>query len=189
MKRWPSPSWPGSYGAFSVKRDFAFFRLFVVPGGRGWDPDRGPLLAFDPLATRDGDGRSLVKAEAAGGGGRRPAFTRVRPSPRIGRRGRWADSPSLAVQHACLSSTSAGEDGFPAVADPIRGVPLSAQTKGLQARIRGSRKRSLPRGQMREARWRGTEGTGPILTAASCSHSPARRPAHLGRRPGARLPE
>src|SRR5271156_2843889 len=79
---------------------------------------------------------------------------------------------------------AAGEDGFPAVPDPIRGVPLSAQTKGLQARIRGSRKRSLPRGQMREARWRGTEGTGPILTAASCSHSPARRPAHLGRLSG-----
>src|SRR5277367_4666502 len=120
MKRWPSPSWPGSYGAFSVKRDFAFFRLFVVPRERGLEPDRGPLLAFDPLATRDGDGRSLVKAEAAGGGGRRPAFTRVRPSPRIGRRSRWADSPSRAVQHACLSSTSAGEDGFPAVPDPIR---------------------------------------------------------------------
>ena len=75
----------------------------------------------------------------------------------------------------------AGEVGFPAVPDPIRGVPLSSQTRGLQARIRGSRKRSLPRGPIREARWRGTEGTGPILTAASLSHSPARRPAHLGR--------
>jgi len=32
-----------------------------------------PLLPFDPLAERNGDGRRLVKAEAAGGGGRRPA--------------------------------------------------------------------------------------------------------------------
>ena len=54
-----------------------------------------------------------------------------------------------------------------------------AEAEGLHARIRGSWN-SRPIGLIREARRRGTEGTGPILTAASCSHSPARRPAHLG---------
>src|SRR5271154_6855362 len=167
-------------GLFLSRGISHFFRLFVVPRERGLEPDRVPLLAFDPLATRDGDGRSLVKAEAAGGGGRRPAFTRLRPSPRIGRRGRWTDAPSLAVEHACLSSTRA-RLVFPPIPEPIRGVPLSSQTKGLQTRIRWSSKHSVPKFPMREARWRGTEGTGPILMAASCSHSPGRRPVHLGR--------
>src|SRR5271170_2484592 len=57
-------------GLFLSRGISHFFRLFVAPRERGLEPDRGPLLAFDPLATRDGDGRSLVKAEAAGGGGR-----------------------------------------------------------------------------------------------------------------------
>src|SRR5271154_5146719 len=63
-------------GLFLSRGISHFFRLFVAPRERGLEPDRGPLLAFDPLATRDGDGRSLVKAEAAGGGGPKPAFTR-----------------------------------------------------------------------------------------------------------------
>jgi hypothetical protein len=54
-----------------------------------------PLLPFDPLAERNGDGRRQVKAEAAGGGGRRPAFTRRRPSPTIGGRDRGAESPPI----------------------------------------------------------------------------------------------
>src|SRR5271163_2531529 len=72
---------------------------------------------FDFLAARDVDGWSLVKAEAARGGGRRPAFTRVQPSTTIGGRDRRADftspdpprSPtkprSCTPDIACLSST------------------------------------------------------------------------------------
>src|SRR5271154_3184307 len=88
------PSWPGSYGAFSVKRDFAFFASSLFQGSAVWSQIEAALLAFDPLATREGDARSLVKAEAAGGGGRRTAFTRLRSSPRIGSPGRWADPPT-----------------------------------------------------------------------------------------------
>src|SRR6202167_6194997 len=55
-----------------------------------------------------------------------------------------------------------------------------AQAEGLHARIRRSSLNSQPLCPIREARRRGTEGTGPILTAASCSQSPVRRPAHLG---------
>src|SRR5271154_4468777 len=55
-----------------------------------------------------------------------------------------------------------------------------AEAEGLHARIRRSSGNSQPICLIREARRRGTEGTGPILTAACCSHSPARRPAHLG---------
>src|SRR5271154_6184750 len=61
-----------------------------------------------------------------------------------------------------------------------------AEAEGLHARIRGSWN-SRPICLIREARRRGTEGTGPILTAASFSHSPARRPAHLGRFSGSGL--
>ena len=56
----------------------------------------------------------------------------------------------------------------------------AAEAEGLHARIRGSSWNSRPICLIREARRRGTEGTGPILAAASFSHSPARRPAHLG---------
>jgi hypothetical protein len=52
---------------------------------------RGPLLPVETLAAQNVAGQTLVKAEAAGGGGRRPAFTRVWPATRIGGRGRWAE--------------------------------------------------------------------------------------------------
>ena len=55
-----------------------------------------------------------------------------------------------------------------------------AQAEGLHARIRRSSGNSQPLCLIREARRPGTEGAGPILAAACCSHSPARRPAHLG---------
>src|SRR5277367_2361205 len=41
---------------------------------------RGPLLPVETLAAQNVAGQTLVKAEAAGGGGRRPAFTRVWPA-------------------------------------------------------------------------------------------------------------
>ena len=52
---------------------------------------RGPLLPVESLAAQNVAGQTLVKAEAAGGGGRRPAFTRVWPATTIGGRGRWAE--------------------------------------------------------------------------------------------------
>ena len=52
---------------------------------------RGPLLPVETLAAQNVAGQTLVKAEAAGGGGRRPAFTRVWPATTIGGRGRWAE--------------------------------------------------------------------------------------------------
>src|SRR5277367_6847274 len=52
---------------------------------------RGPLLPVETLAAQNLAGWTLVKAEAAGGGGRRPAFTRVWPATTIGGRGRWAE--------------------------------------------------------------------------------------------------
>ena len=54
----------------------------------------GPLSPVDLSAARNVDGQILVKAEAAEGTGRRPAFTRIWPSTTIGGRdrGRSADS-------------------------------------------------------------------------------------------------
>src|SRR5450432_3633196 len=46
-------------------------------------------------AARDVGERSLVKAEAAGGGGRRPAFTRVRSPTTIAWRDRGAEGMSV----------------------------------------------------------------------------------------------
>src|SRR6202046_3061932 len=69
-------SWPGSYGGFFVNRAAALF--FAPRGGEccDWLEARSrPSICW---AARDVGERSLVKAEAAGGGGRRPAFTRVR---------------------------------------------------------------------------------------------------------------
>src|SRR3984957_6835786 len=60
------------------------------------------------------------------------------------------------------------------------GSLYEAQAEGLHARIRRSYGNSQPLCLIREARRPGTEGAGPILAAACCSHSPARRPAHLG---------
>jgi hypothetical protein len=172
-------------GPFLSRGISHFFRLFVVVSGarsgvpieaRSWPSILGSARRRWPEPCQ---GRSRRRRGPKARLYEGPAIAENRSPMSVGRL-----SPSLAVQHACLSSTSAGEVGFPAVPDPIRGVPLSSQTRGLQARIRGSRKRSLPRGPIREARWRGTEGTGPILTAASLSHSPVRRPAHLGRLSG-----
>ena len=49
-----------------------------------------------------------------------------------------------------------------------------AQAEGLHARIRRSSGNSRPLCLIREARRPGTEGAGPILAAACCSHSPVR---------------
>jgi hypothetical protein len=43
-----------------------------------WVPLKiGPLLFIDRMVSNDAASYALVKAEAAAGGGRRPAFTRV----------------------------------------------------------------------------------------------------------------
>jgi hypothetical protein len=43
-----------------------------------WVPPKiGPLLFIDRMVSNDAVGYALVKAEAAAGGGRRPAFTRA----------------------------------------------------------------------------------------------------------------
>jgi hypothetical protein len=43
-----------------------------------WVPPKiGPLLFIDRMVSNDAAGYALVKAEAAAGGGRRPAFTRA----------------------------------------------------------------------------------------------------------------
>ena len=196
-------------------------------------------------AARDVGERSLVKAEAAGGGGRRPAFTRVGSPTTIAWRDRGAEV--MSVGGSLLRGASAGRRSasriparedcvvvgieqllMPVDSDRSRSGPRThaldrrgggvrrlgpfgraedrawgafsfgrgldfppflirseaslyeAQAEGLHARIRRSSLNSQPICLIREARRRGTEGTGPILTAASCSHSPARRPAHLG---------
>jgi hypothetical protein len=54
-----------------------------------WELARGSLQPVDLLAARNVYGQSVVKAEAARGGGRRPAFTRLGPSTTIGSRVRW----------------------------------------------------------------------------------------------------
>src|SRR5271154_6764907 len=94
-----------------VKRGFEFFSASALFGvGRLGRSVEGPLLPFDFLAARDVDGRSLVKAQAAGGGGRRPAFTRVRPSTTIGRRDRRAEFTSLEPARAPIKSPSRAPD-------------------------------------------------------------------------------
>ncbi len=78
-------------GAFSSIGRGAFFRS----SRRGvLRRARGPLPAFS-WAARDVGERSLVKAEAAGGGGRRPAFTRVRSPTTIAWRDRGAEGMSV----------------------------------------------------------------------------------------------
>ena len=117
-----------------------------------------------PRARRFGSARSGPGTHALdrrGGGVRRPG-----PSGRARRPG---------LGRFCVRARF----GFPAVPDRSEASLREAEAEGLHARIRGSWN-SRPIGLIREARRRGTEGTGPILTAASCSHSPARRPAHLG---------
>jgi hypothetical protein len=63
----------------------------VWPGGRVGGPLEARSLPVETLAAQNVAGQTLVKAEAAGGGGRRPAFTRVWPATTIGGRGRWAE--------------------------------------------------------------------------------------------------
>jgi hypothetical protein len=67
------------------------FAWCLANGRRRGGSARGPLLPVDILAAQNVAGQTLVKAEAAGGGGRRPAFTRVWPATTIGGRGRWAE--------------------------------------------------------------------------------------------------
>src|SRR5271155_5450437 len=70
--------------------------LFFAPrGGKccdGLEARSRPSISW---SARDVGERSLVKAEAAGGGGRRPAFTRLRSPTTIAWRDRGADSMSV----------------------------------------------------------------------------------------------
>src|SRR5271156_2504973 len=74
-------------GSFLSRRKFAW----CLATGGAWGSARGPLLPVETLAAQNVAGQTLVKAEAAGGGGGRPAFTRVGPATTIGGRGRWAE--------------------------------------------------------------------------------------------------
>src|ERR1700722_17484846 len=225
-----------------VNRGAALFSLLAAGSVADWLEARSrPFVSW---AERDVGGRSLVKAEAAGGGGRRPAFTRVRAPTTIAWRDRGAEGMSVCrsfLRPASAAARSAscipnredcvvvgmrqflmridwdggGQD--PGHTPPIAaaaafdvlvlpGAPKTglgrvsfgrgldfppflirseaslyeAQAEGLHARIRRSSGNSQPLCLIREARRPGTEGAGPILAAACCSHSPARRPAHLG---------
>src|ERR1700692_3602627 len=79
-------------GAF-VNRARRFFSLLaagsVATGSRA--APRPPSL----WEGRDGCERRLVKAQAAGGGGRRPAFTRVRSPTTLAWRDRGAEGMSV----------------------------------------------------------------------------------------------
>jgi len=79
-------------------------RFFLPDGGGG----RVPAPALRSLEQRqDGEGQTLVKVEAAGGGGRRPAFTRVWPSPRLACRDRGPSRRLLpAVPFAAFRSAN-----------------------------------------------------------------------------------
>src|SRR5271167_3832486 len=79
---------PTLYEVFFVKR-----KICVVsgPGRRVGGPLEARSCPSKPWRRKNVAGWTLVKAEAAGGGGRRPAFTRVWPATTIGGRGRWAE--------------------------------------------------------------------------------------------------
>src|SRR5271156_1330074 len=83
----PTPLTLPCMGSFLSRRKFAW----CLATGGAWGSARGPLLPVETLAAQNVAGQTLVKAEAAGGGGRRPAFTRVWPATTIGGRGRWAE--------------------------------------------------------------------------------------------------
>ena len=102
---------------------------------------------------------------AFGGASKRVARSRPRRRVSIGRRQRLVAS----IRTGPKSTRDASEASL-----------YEARAEGLHARIRGNSKNSRPICLIREARRAGTEGTGPILAAAFCSHSPVRRPAHLG---------
>ena len=206
-----------------VNRVPRFFR--AAGGGECGIGFRGPVRRSISWAARDVGERGLVKVEAAGGGGRRPAFTRPRSPTTIAWRDRGAESmpgENLVVvgmrqlfmrvdldgsrsgpgTHALdrhgggvrrLGPSGRAEDRASGAFSFGRGLNFApilirseaslyeAQAEGLHTRIRRSSGNSQPSCLIREARRPGTEGAGPILTAASFSHSPARRPAHLGR--------
>src|SRR5271156_4235178 len=71
--------------AFSrLSNESGYMRSFLSRGKFAWcwprearrGSARGPLLPVETLAAQNVAGWTLVKAEAAGGGGPRPAFTR-----------------------------------------------------------------------------------------------------------------
>ena len=73
-----------------VNRVPRFFR--AAGGGECGIGFRGPVRRSISWAARDVGERGLVKVEAAGGGGRRPAFTRPRSPTTIAWRDRGAES-------------------------------------------------------------------------------------------------
>src|SRR6204780_4494107 len=90
------------WGLF-VNRAAALF--FAPRGGEGCDWLEARSRPSICWAARDVGERSLVKAEAAGGGGRRPAFTRVRSPTTIA----WRASRGRGdVRLPLLSSTRVG---------------------------------------------------------------------------------
>lgn len=131
-----------------------------------FDPRRRPVVVgMRPHVHRFGRVRS----------GTRDAHHR---SPRRRRSASWS---FRARQRPASGAFSFGRGlDFPPFLIRSEASLYEAQAEGLHARIRRSSGNSQPLCLIREARRPGTEGAGPILAAACCSHSPARRPAHLG---------
>src|ERR1700733_4178767 len=97
MKRSAPLRGPVSHGrarmGLFVNRGAALFSLLAAGSVADWLEARSrPFVSW---AERDVGGRSLVKAEAAGGGGRRPAFTRGRAPTTIAGRDRGAEGMSV----------------------------------------------------------------------------------------------
>jgi hypothetical protein len=182
-------------GAFLSMGCCAFFRSSRRGVATGWRA--APVLRF--LGRREmsvGEASSRPKPPEAGAEGQPlRGFAQRRPSP-LEIEEPWR-RPSAArffaafggrsnhVAHSrprrpALSFTIGRGLDFPPFLIRSEASLYAAEAEGLHARIRGSSWNSRPICLIREARRRGTEGTGPILAAASFSHGPARRPAHLG---------
>jgi hypothetical protein len=173
---------PGSYGARFVKGQFRVgsdagrllgFVGFDADVRPEW-PDRSveahgcpppePRAAVNPRASDRAAAARVSEAGLTASTAQAPARCRFGAGDRLGARkssrsGGWFSSAS-GEAFGCARSIQ----GAPGLFDPGRVRPAS----------------SYPAALVGSAKW-GAKGAGPILSAAYCSHSPARHPAHLGR--------
>ena len=192
-----SASWPGSYGDVIVKGSIRYrFRFITAPGLMGFDADVRPEGAEWPVEVH---GCATPEARAAVN----PRVSDREAAACVSEAGLTASTAQASAQASGSrrggvgprTGSQAGRaraswGGFwrrrakRAVAqDRSKAAPLCLRPRAAGKLVSGgARKARAPDHDalFAGAEW-GAKGAGPILTAAYCSHSPARHPAHLGR--------
>ena len=135
--------------------------------GAGWARAASPDPAVDVTADKTAEGRAWVKAEAAGGGGRRPALTRARPSatlalPELGASAGVGVNPDV-----MFSSPRRVKRAAKRHCNPIQGWSRCLRPIPACKLVSGGARSSIPLCSIPSGTGaRGTKATGPILTAA-----------------------